>query len=94
MVSYSTRVKNQDSISHRNFPESEFSHFEAIHSILAVPNLPAHNIMTINYYVQLNSLRVKSNVAYLAVDGNFNIYINNIILQYLSHHEQIYIYFF
>ena len=34
-----------------------------LHSILAVANLLAHNNITISYYVQVNSLRLKSSVA-------------------------------
>ena len=34
-----------------------------IHSILAVGNLLAHNNITISYYVQVNSLQLKSRVA-------------------------------
>ena len=39
------------------------AHFEDIHSILAVANLLAHNNITVIYYMQLNSLRLKSSVA-------------------------------
>ena len=34
-----------------------------LHSILAVANLLAHNNITISYYVQVNSLWLKSSVA-------------------------------
>ena len=34
-----------------------------LHSILALLNLLGHNNITISYYVQVNSLRLKSNVA-------------------------------
>ena len=41
-----------------------------IHSILAVANILAHNNIAIRYYVQENSLLLKSNVA---SDGQINI---------------------
>ena len=34
-----------------------------LHSILVVANLPAHNNININYYMQINSPWLKSNVA-------------------------------
>ena len=34
-----------------------------LHAILCVANLVAHNNITISYYMQVNSLRLKSSVA-------------------------------
>ena len=45
------------------YPSQRFllAHFgiSKLHSILVVPNLLAHNNITISYYVQVNTLRLK-----------------------------------
>ena len=67
-------------------PTGVFLLISKLHSISAVAVILAHNI-TIRYYVQVNSMRIKSNLAskwaskhlwgtiYFAVDGTFYIYV-------------------
>ena len=45
------------------YPKGVFLPISKLHSILAVANLLVHNNMTMSYYVQINSLRLKSTVA-------------------------------
>ena len=64
------------------YPKGVYLLISILYSILAVANLLAHYNTTISYYVQVNSLRLKSNVAskweskhlwstiYFAVDGD------------------------
>ena len=40
-------------------PKGVYLPISKLHSILAVANLLAHNNITISYYVQVNSLRLK-----------------------------------
>ena len=44
-------------------PKGVYLSISKIHSILVAANLLAHNNITLNYYIQVNSLRLKSNVA-------------------------------
>ena len=44
------------------YPKGVYLHISKLHSILVAANLFAHNNLTINYYVQVNSLQLKSNV--------------------------------
>ena len=44
-------------------PKGVYLLISKLQSILAVANLLAHNSIAIKYYVQVNSLRLKSNVA-------------------------------
>ena len=44
-------------------PKGVYLLISKLHSILAVANLIAHNNITISYFVQVNSLRLKSSVA-------------------------------
>ena len=44
-------------------PKGVYLVISKLHFILGVENLLAHKNTTINYYVQVNSLRLKSNVA-------------------------------
>ena len=44
-------------------PKGVYLPISKLHSILAVANLFAHNKVTISYYEQVNSLRLKSNIA-------------------------------
>ena len=43
-------------------PKGVYLPISKLHSILVIANLLAHNNITINYYMQVNSLRLKSNV--------------------------------
>ena len=65
-------------------PKCIYLPISKLHSILAIENSLAHNNITMIYYVQVNSLRLKSNVAwkwaskhlwgaiYFAVDGTWS----------------------
>ena len=44
-------------------PEGVYLPIAKLHSISAIANLLAHNNITISYNVEVNSLRLKSNVA-------------------------------
>ena len=44
-------------------PKVVYLAISKLHSILAVANLLAHNFITISYYGQVNSLKLKSSVA-------------------------------
>ena len=72
------------------------AHFGAIFLFSAIANLLDHDNINISYYVQLNSLRLKSNVAwkwarkhlwgyggtiYFAVDGTFHLLINTVEIE-------------
>ena len=72
-----------------------------LHSISEVPNLLAHNNITISYYVQVNSLRLKPTVVrkwasinacvgtiYFAVDGTLNAYQFYCTSIFRSRHQQ------
>ena len=62
-------------------PKGVYFPISKLHSILALPNLLAHNSITIGYYVQVKTLWLQSSVAtkwaskylwgtiYFAVDG-------------------------
>ena len=72
IVQSSTKIKNsgnlilclQQSKINGNYPQRcLYLPISKLHSILAETNLLAHNNITISYYVQVNSQRLKSTVA-------------------------------